>query len=100
MAIQAGVDRRRRPATAGAPLAPRTPAPPGRTSPLLRSADRSTASAPAGGPALVDPPRGGPITGGRVVPCCWRNSAQGGHMLVAGDTNAFGSCGVAMTCLG
>ena len=29
--------------------------------------------------------KGGPITGGRVVPCCCRNSAQGGPILVAGD---------------
>jgi hypothetical protein len=34
-------------------------------------------------------PRGGPITGGRVVPCSWRNSRapQGGPMSLAGDKN-------------
>ena len=31
------------------------------------------------------PRSGGPITGGRVVPCRWRNSAQAGPMLLAGD---------------
>src|SRR5205807_4048379 len=31
--------------------------------------------------------RGGPITGGGMVPCCWRNSPQGGPMLLAGDTS-------------
>jgi hypothetical protein len=32
----------------------------------------------------------GPITGGNAVPCHWRNSAQRGPMLLAGD-NGFGA---------
>jgi hypothetical protein len=31
-------------------------------------------------------PRGAPITDGKVIPCSWGNSVQGGSMLVAGDT--------------
>ena len=30
--------------------------------------------------------RGGPITGERVVPCCWRNLWRGGPFSLAGDT--------------
>lgn len=30
-------------------------------------------------------PRGGPITGGPVVPSHWRNTPQGGPMPLAGD---------------
>jgi hypothetical protein len=30
--------------------------------------------------------RGGPITGNRVVPSPWQKPAQGGPMLVAGDS--------------
>ena len=52
-----------------------------------RSADRWRRVDRISGPTLVDP-RGGPITGGRVVPCSWRNSAQGGPMSVAGDSEA------------
>ena len=33
---------------------------------------------------LTDP-RGGPITGGQVVPSHWRNTPQGGPMPLAGD---------------
>ena len=33
---------------------------------------------------LTDP-RGGPITGGQVVPSHWRNSHQSGPMPLAGD---------------
>ena len=34
----------------------------------------------------TDGPRGGPITGGQVVPSHWRNTPQGGPMPLAGDT--------------
>ena len=42
-------------------------------------------SSPEGAPALQRIPGGGPMTGGSLVPCSWRNPAQGGAMLVAGD---------------
>lgn len=35
----------------------------------------------------TDGPRGGPITGGQVVPSHWRNTPQGGPMPLAGDTS-------------
>ena len=39
---------------------------------------------------------GGPITGDEVVPCSWRNSPQGGPMLLASDTLAIFLLGVAV----
>ncbi len=33
--------------------------------------------------------RGGPITGEKVVPCCWRNSPQSGPMLLAKLTSRW-----------
>jgi hypothetical protein len=40
--------------------------------------------------AAIEPPKrdtpGGPITGNRVAPSPWQNPAQGGPMLMAGDT--------------
>jgi hypothetical protein len=43
---------------------------------------KSTGSSTAAGGC----PGGGPITGGAVVPSSWRNSPQGGPMLLAGDS--------------
>jgi len=73
------------PATDAAPLEPRTSRYAIRR-PLLGPLTGSAAIPPAAAPLLVDP-GGGPITGGRVVPYCWRNSTQSGPMLLAGDIN-------------
>ena len=58
------------------------------TSPPSWAAFGLVASPTSATPSLVDAP-GGPITGERVVPCCWRNSSQGGPMSLAGDMQSW-----------
>lgn len=50
------------------------------------------ATAPAAAPLLMGP-RGGAISGERLVPCSWRNPPHSGPLLLAGDTVAGRSNG-------
>jgi hypothetical protein len=44
---------------------------------VLHSRQQDTAMSPSTTPALVEPGRGGPVTGAGVVPCRWRNAGRG-----------------------